>query len=315
MSFYLKKYMWLISLIAVVFCSYFLARMTTDIVAMKLQGEVALPTMQANASSLAGGKKTVKESESNDVTAFQKITERNVFDSHAVATITLGTGPKTEAPTTVDLNGEAVLTTLPIKLISTFAVGGGTDKLSSCVISGGANKQEVYTVHDEKKFASDADIVKILYDRVEFVNKGKLEYVPLVDFVKGGLADNALKGVPTDVGGSQPKVEQAGEGKFVIDRAELDDAIANIDKLYTQIRATPHFKDGVADGLKLSSIRAGSIFAKLGLQRGDVLKRMNGIDLDIKKGLDIFNQLKNETHITIDLDRKGAPTTLDYEIR
>lgn len=314
MSFYLKKYMWLISLVAVIFCSYFLARMTADIVALKLQGEVALPTMQAT-PSLTGGRNRDKESVTNDITAFQKITERNLFDSRAVVTIAPGTGSKTDVSTTVDLNGEAVLTTLAIKLISTFAVGEGIDKRSSCVISGGANKQEVYTVHDEKKFASDADIIKILYDRVEFVNKGRLEYVPLVDFVKGGLADNTLKGSPTNVGGSQPKVEQAGEGKFVLDRAELDDAIANIDKLYTQIRATPHFKDGVPDGLKLSSIRAGSIFAKLGLQRGDILKRMNGIDLDIKKGLDIFNQLKNETHITIDLDRKGAPTTLDYEIR
>ncbi len=81
------------------------------------------------------------------------------------------------------------------------------------------------------------------------------------------------------------------------------------------MRAVPHFKDGNPNGLKLLSVRAGSLFSKLGLQRGDILQKINGMDLDIKKGLEIFNQLKSENNIVMVIERKGAPQTLEYEIK
>ena len=55
--------------------------------------------------------------------------------------------------------------------------------------------------------------------------------------------------------------------------------------------------------------------ALLGMKRGDVLKKINGLELDVKKGFEIFNQLKDQSTITLDLIRQGQPTTLEYEIR
>jgi len=50
-------------------------------------------------------------------------------------------------------------------------------------------------------------------------------------------------------------------------------------------------------------------------KRGDVLQRINGIDLDVRKGFEIFSQLKDQKNLSLDLIRGGANQTVDYEIR
>lgn len=310
--------MWLISLVAVVFCSYFLARMTANFVALQFDtvGQPSLPEKK--------GETPIPSPAAEKVVAgpdrFNPIGERNIFDSQSTGRATVE--ETTAEGTEVDLTGEAAPTSLKIKLISTFSVGEGADDRSSCIIEGseGRGKQEVYTLNDKKQFAPETRIVKILHHRVEFVNKGRLEYVELEDFSKGtalNVPPSPLEPTVISQGekGEEAKIEQAGEGKFVIDRAEIDAAIANLDKLYTQIRAVPHFKEGRPNGLKLLSVKKDSVFAKLGLKRGDILQKINGMELDIKKGLEIFNQLKTETNITIDVERGGAKQSLEYEIR
>ncbi len=312
--------MWLISLVAVVICSYFLARMTVNFVAMQFEaGGTVVVTGDASSSIPVAEESLLLED-------YKPLIERNIFDSKyspaSAAALAAGTGEDAveENPT-----GEAVPTTLKAKLISTFVVGDGTDERSSAIISsGGKNGEEVYTVNDKTKNSLDIKVVVVQFRRVEFVNKGRLEFIELDDFSKGvdlnKPPEKAATEAPTRVvkessDGEEPKIEAVGETKFIIDRAEIDAALGSLDKLYTQIRAVPHFKDGKASGLKLLSVRGDSIFAKLGLKRGDVLQKINGMELDIKKGLELFNQLKTESKISMEIERRDAPVTLEYEIR
>lgn len=319
--------MWLISLVAVIFCSYFLAKIVTNLISMQFQSSQSAPVL-----SLKSRAQDSLSSKASKLEDFEDILKRNIFDSNYVYTPRSNNeeDPSKKAPEKkevvkkVDLDAEAIETKLPIKLLSTFSVGAGRDKRSSSIIdAGGRNSQEVYTVDDEKEFAPGTKIVRILYNRVEFTNKGRLEYVKLEDFTEGV---NMNVPPPRDIKTSssrQPKksvreetkIEQAGEGKFLIDRAEIDNALANLDKLYTQVRAVPHFKNGKPNGLKLLSVRSKSIFSKLGLKRGDILLSINDMELDIKKGLELFNKLKSETNITIELERRGKTQEFEYEIR
>ena len=309
--------MWLISLFAVIICSYFMAKMTANLISTQFQGGKVPPSVKVSSSSLGA------EGESLSLAATKPIVDRNIFDSRDVQ-VPVDPTTKEEEETTATPTGEAVKTSLGIKLVSTFAVGAGEDKRSTCIISSGKGRkgaEEVYTVDDEKEFAPDTRIVKIKFDRVEFVHKGRLEYVELEDFAKNLNLNVPPKreSTPSRVvdrkGSADPKVEQSSDGKFTIARSEVDAAINNLDKLYTQIRAVPYFKDGKSSGLKLLSVKGGSIFSKLGLKRGDILKSINSMELDIKRGLEIFNQLKSESNITIDIERRGQDKTLEYEIR
>jgi general secretion pathway protein C len=120
---------------------------------------------------------------------------------------------------------------------------------------------------------------------------------------------------PAAVPAGGEAIAKLAEGKFVIDSKEIDNAIQNMDKLFTEIRAVPNFQDGKASGMKILSVKPGSVFAKLGLKRGDVLNKINGVELDVRKGFEIFNQLKDQKNLTLDLVRGGANQTVEYEIR
>ncbi len=310
--------MWLISLVAVVLCSYFLAKLTVNFVAVQLgggtQAMVPPPTAETAADTTA---------QNRSLEDYKPVSERNFFDSKASpASAKVDDAGDAEA---FDENqvptGEAVATSLKVKLISTFVVGEGLDERSSCVVSdGGKTGPGVFTINGKEKFAPDIKITKVAHTRIEFVNKGRLEFLEIDDFASKGVDINKPPTREETIretkdSSEEPKIEKKGEGNFVIDRAEIDAAIANLDKLYTQIRAVPNFKDGRPNGLKLLSVRSDSIFAKLGLKRGDVLQKINGMELDIKKGLEIFNQLKTENHIAIEVERSEKTQTLEYEIR
>ena len=289
----------MITLISIAFCSYFLAKIVNAVIRNQLTLERKFDLSSAQTAPPIVKTPTTFE-------AYQVIADRNIFDSRDAEVA--GTPVETE---TANLEGPAVKTTLPIKLLSTFSVGDGTDPRSSASsqssATGSAAAADVYTIGDEKQFAPGVKVTKILPDRVEFINGNRLEYVEIEQFGAGGLSTSVPFSQLEGGGGAPPPskppvgVSKKAENKFVVDQAEIDSALANLDRLFTEVRAVPNFVGGKPSGLKLLYMTPTSLFAKLGLQRGDVIERINGVEIDIKRGLEIFNQLKGEKKITIDL--------------
>jgi len=304
MGIFIKKYLWVVNLIGVMFCAYFLAKMVSVFIADKLILE-----RKFTLSSLASEAPPIKTIASFD--QFKIILDRNIFDSKEVPIVASPEEIPTETP---NLDGPAVKSTLNVKLLSTFSVGNGSDQRSTATVqppgSGGA---DVYTVADEKQFAPGVKITKILPDRIEFINGGRLEYIEIERLAATGVSTGSPLS-KLDAGG-KPGVSKQTEGKFVVDQAELDNALSNLDKIFTEVRAVPNFVAGKPAGIKLLSMTPTSLFAKLGLQRGDVIEQINGVELDMKRGFEIFTQLKGEKAIKINLIRGGQKQTLDYEIR
>lgn len=311
MGILLKKYLWVVQLFLVFIGSYFLAKITATFIASKLRIEKNLEVARLSAPA-APPRVRVGFDE------YKIILERNIFDSRELAPeVAVGT----PEPAQLDMNAPAVKTSLPIKLVSTFSVGSGTDKRSTATVVGGGSgggAGEIYTVEDEKQFSPGVKIVKILQDRIEFVNGARLEYAEIERFGGGlttGQPGSALDKPQAPGKPGEEGVQQTDQGKFVVEKAELEAALSNLDQLFTQIRAVPQMQGGKSAGLKLLSIRGGSIFAKLGLRRNDVLERINGQEMDMQKGMQIFGTLKDSSHITIDLQRDGKKTTLEYDIQ
>ncbi len=101
-----------------------------------------------------------------------------------------------------------------------------------------------------------------------------------------------------------------------VDRAELDQTLTNIPALMTQARAMPFMNNGKIEGFRLEFIQKGSFFEKLGLQAGDVLQRINGVELrDPGAALGLFQQLRAERNVAVDVLRNNQRTTLAYDIR
>ncbi len=101
-----------------------------------------------------------------------------------------------------------------------------------------------------------------------------------------------------------------------IDRREVEQALNDLPKLLSQARAVPVMANGAMSGFRMDYIAPGSFYEKIGLKYGDVLKQVNGIEIkDPGTMLSLFQQLRNERTVKLDLLRNNQRTTMAYEIR
>ncbi len=309
----LKKYIWVIGLICVVIISYLLAKITT------LYIEGYFPNVVITTSGPTETKTTTAQPKAKAVN-IDVILKRNFFDASETpidSIIVSDDQQDTQISTTSD---EAVETKLNIKLISTIAVGNGKNEFSSCVVD--ANRiKDTYFIGGKKSFAPGTKLVRILPKRVEFINNGQLEYVKLEEFAKNiNLTkkpvlntDTGIKKITRTEDSTDESIVREGDS-FQIARAEVEAALANMSKLYTDIRGVPFFDNGVAKGFKILSVKRGSLFEKLGIRRGDILKSVNGRTLDIQSGFETFKSLRTETEFALEIERRGESLSYKYEI-
>ncbi len=71
-----------------------------------------------------------------------------------------------------------------------------------------------------------------------------------------------------------------GHNHFQAPKATIDHSLNNLSDLLTEIRAVPNMQAGHTDGFALSEVAPGSIFDQVGLQDGDILKAVNGQEVN-----------------------------------
>lgn len=112
------------------------------------------------------------------------------------------------------------------------------------------------------------------------------------------------------------RVERLGNNRFSIDEAGVEQLTGNINQFMTQIRLIPFFEGNKSAGYRIAAIRPGTTFERLGFQGGDVLQQVNGLDLSSpEKMYTIFQNLKDEKKVEVNILRQGQKNTLTYEIR
>jgi len=189
-------------------------------------------------------------------------------------------------------------TPLMLTLIGTFIATG--QEPYAIIEDKKKQTQEMFLL--EQSVFGQATLKKILQDRVEVERGGKTEVLKLDDFGAG-------------TGGSGGGISANGDD-FVVDEAELDKGLENLPMLLTQARAVPYFKEGRSIGLRLFAIKTGSLYEKIGLKNGDILKSINGNSLgDISQALKLFEQLKQERSISLTLERDKQDREFRYTIR
>jgi len=108
----------------------------------------------------------------------------------------------------------------------------------------------------------------------------------------------------------------AGTIRKVLDRREVELAMNNLPKLLSQARAVPVLANGAMTGFRLDYIAPTSFYEKIGLQYGDILKQVNGVEIkDPGTMLSLFQQLRNESSVKLDVLRNNQPTTMTFDIR
>ena len=81
-------------------------------------------------------------------------------------------------------------------------------------------------------------------------------------------------------------------------------------------RIVPETKDGKSAGFRLFSVKPDGPFAKIGLQNGDVISAINGLEMTSPdKALRSTRSSRRANHLSVGLERNGQKITKDYNIR
>jgi general secretion pathway protein C len=187
---------------------------------------------------------------------------------------------------------------------------------SHCIIEDLTNrKQDLYRIND--KVGGVATVKKVEWDRVILDRDGSDEILELASAQAGPTLPGGRPGpvMASAAVSSNPHIQQVSENEYNIDRSEVNNALDNMNQLFTQMRAVPHFEGGKSTGFRLFAIRQNSLFDQIGLRNGDIIQRINGNDInDPSRALALFQELRNERQLTIDLKRNNVQKTLNYTL-
>lgn len=110
-------------------------------------------------------------------------------------------------------------------------------------------------------------------------------------------------------------IQVVGPNERVVDRALLDQALANPAKFAKSVRVRPYKKNGKVTGFRLRRIKKNSPMSLLGAKKGDVFHSVNGVDLtSVDQALAAYQNLRNESELVFQITRKGRPVELKISV-
>jgi general secretion pathway protein C len=319
---FFKRYLWAANLLLLFLVAWLLAKMGNTFVAVAIRPKPAVD-LSLPASSAPRQSALVALDP-------QRLYRLIGQEPPAIAS---DTGPilSTRPQTCNDATATPVRSDLRLALVASVLSEQPKWSLAT-LLDVGTREARIYGVGDPVQGATLVGLQRIREERditgnafkivAVLCNGGTKEYV---DFDEAAAAaEGGNVGVapvpPPRLGGKAPAAPMQGvrmvsDNKYDISRTVLDQQLSNLSTISTQARIVPSFKNGVANGFKLFSIQPGSLYASIGVENGDVIQRINGYEINSPdRALELFQKLKESSHVTIELERGGQPVRKEYNI-
>jgi general secretion pathway protein C len=196
-------------------------------------------------------------------------------------------------------------TSLKISLMGTVF---GDRKNEAAIIQDDIKKyQDVYRVGDS---IQSAVIKNILREKVILSYKGRDEILIMDDLEFENNNKVTESTANRNIRETQPP------NTITLRRADIFESIENLSDVLNQAEIKPHLTDGKTGGLAISSIKPGSFFRLMGFRNGDVIRRVEGNEIRGPEDIiSLYNDLKSEDFISLDIIRRGEEKILNYRFR
>ncbi|MFL5347275.1 MAG: type II secretion system protein GspC [Hyalangium sp.] len=307
MELFFRKYFWTVNLVFILLVAWMVARTGNLFVESAIAPG---PSTEPAARSPQRAQETEKLA-SLEMERLSKLTGIKIPEPE----------PTVQEPTVAakaaDDNAEPVKSGLRVKLLGTLVAADKYWSFAS-VLDMGTQRSQTYMVSDQ---IQGAQIIDIQRERVIIINNGRKEFIDNQPG-DGSAPTPAFTPPPPVAAATAPNsglgsgIRATSENEYEVPRGEIDKTLANLNEVAMQARIVPAFKDGQAQGFKLFSIRPDSIYSKIGVQNGDVIRRINGFDLNSpEKALEVYSKLKEASRIEIEIERNGAPIRKTYNVR
>lgn len=121
------------------------------------------------------------------------------------------------------------------------------------------------------------------------------------------------KKVPPEIAS---KIHKISENQFDVERSVVDTILENQADLMKSARIVPEKEGGKIVGIRMFGIRPDSLLGVLGLENGDRLQSINGFEMtDPQKALEAYARLRTADKLTVSVNRRGKPMTIDFNIK
>ncbi len=242
-----------------------------------------------------------EKSEPQPLTHYQPVVDRNLFQTKATAAV---------IPQTVDVEG-LQQTNLKLKLWGT--VTGGEKQAYAVIEETAKRTQNLFRVGDN---IQNATLKLILREKVVLSVKGRDEVLEIekpADRARGARPSAKYAAARSRAGA---KRRTPRSQKITLRRAQIDEALQDVNQLLSDVSIRPHFQDGQPDGLMLSRVKPNSLFMRMGLRNGDVINGVNGQQLQsVDDAMSFYERLKESDQVTVQLKRGGRERVIQYSIR
>jgi general secretion pathway protein C len=266
--------------------AFFTARIVNSALGLRLDGRSPLPGAHSAKSTRAT--RTVVDSRPDH----SIILSRNLFGLEQAAS-TLRPGADDSAP---------AMTVTGFTLRGTAATGDGE---GYAVFESPEGKQGVFSVGEK------------IFDGPLLVSVSRRKAV--VKTATGLLTVEITEPEPRSrseaeqVNGS---IRRIGADRFLVARSEIENSLDNLTQTITQVRATPFLQNGKAIGFRLFNVRKGSIFERMGIKNGDVVREVNGTVIDSPAAASgLLDVIRTAENLELKLLRQGKPLSLSYTVR
>ena len=239
---------------------------------------------------VSAGPSATPSNRSGSVQDYQRISQRNLFQTAS---------DQGKRPAQIDISN-LKQTELKLRLWGTVT---GSDGATWAVIEESANNSQ--QLYKEGETVQDATIRRILRNKVVLNLRGKDEVLEIEE-VTGKIARKPPAARKT----------AARRRTITIRRAQIEKVVGAQADITQQAQLNIHSEGGSASGIKISSIKPRSIFRQMRLINGDVLLEINGTKFTSPQDvIQLYQQVQNESDLTLQILRRGRPRTIQYRIR
>jgi len=155
-----------------------------------------------------------------------------------------------------------------------------------------------------------------------FSKKSKTYKVDLFKSKKDAKSTSSIKKVPVTSPSKPVAVSKEAAGEIVdagdhkiIDKSLFDHYAENMDDIYENIGITEVKEGKDLKGFRISFVRKGSPFAKLGVRKDDMIKSINGQEINsYNAAFNMYKNIQNAKNLTLIIIRGKEEMELEYEI-
>nr|MDJ0788395.1 type II secretion system protein GspC [Myxococcota bacterium] len=219
-------------------------------------------------------------------------------------------------------------TNLQIKLLGTAS---GTDESARAAVEDLTSRShQVVRVGD--MLGGKAEVVRIERRRIVLRHNGRMEQLSLLE-KDGGIrsprptaarrdrarprnrrtANRPTRPTPS---AADVDIQQLGDNRFALDRGDVEAAALNPAALFSQARILPKYEGGSMVGIQLNSIKEGSLFQQIGIQDGDTVTTVNGVEITgQQESAQVLRELTEASEFNVTVTgADGQERVLNYQV-